>query len=53
MQLYSIGDGPRRQISEVKFLTAASLPVAETADTVRLDCRKAFLNIVSSSKGEL
>ena len=27
-------------------LTEASLPVAETAATERLDCRRAFLNIV-------
>lgn len=28
-------------------LTAATLPEAEIAPTVRLDCRRAFLNIVT------
>jgi hypothetical protein len=34
-------------------LTEASLPVAETAATERLDCRKAFLNIVYEVQREL
>lgn len=33
-------------------LTEASLPVAETAATVRLDCRRAFLNIVHEVQRE-
>jgi hypothetical protein len=34
-------------------LTEASLPVAETAATERLDCRKAFLNIVYEVQREV
>jgi hypothetical protein len=30
-------------------LTAATLPEAEIAPTVRLDCRRAFLNILTKS----
>jgi hypothetical protein len=30
----------------VRRLTAATLPAAETAPTARLDCRRAFLNIL-------
>jgi hypothetical protein len=34
-------------------LTEESLPVAETAATERLDCRRAFLNIVKAVQREL
>ena len=39
--------GRRREV-----LTAAALPEAETAVTARLDCRRAFLNIVTRIEGE-
>lgn len=34
-----------------RVLTAATLPVAEIAPTVRLDCRRAFLNMVTEVYG--
>jgi hypothetical protein len=35
------------------LLTEAILPEAETAETVRLDCRRAFLNMMIMNQREL
>jgi hypothetical protein len=35
-----------------KVRTAATLPVAEIAPTERLDCRRAFLNILATKERE-